>query len=638
MSKIGFHRHSLSLKLGLTIVLFVVVLFVASLGLLFLRSRQLVREEALERASKVLDKTALRVSGYLCEVESASKNIEWLIHKYPIPDSLLAYSRRVVALNPDIGGCSITMEPDFFPSSVGRYSAYTIRRGSDIITQREGDYNYYGKVWYNTAKLQEEPCWIDPFDDYNPGTLYNSDMIVSYSVPLTDRGNRFIGIISTDLSLTWLSKTITEEKPYPHSYSIMLGRNGNYYVHPDPTKLVKHTIFSAAAPDEQAQINVLGHRMLAGNDDYMRLTIDGEPCYVFFQPLQQTGWSIALVCPEKDILGGYNRLGYIIFGLLVTGLVLMLLFFMRTFSRFTEPLMLFVSQSQHIASGHFTEPMPLTRRSDLIGRLQNSFSIMQQSLAEQVGRLQQANDKAEEHNRELQRVNRLAQEAQEQKLAFLQDVSHQIRTPLNIIQGFLNVVLKDDFDLTLKEKEHIINMIQRNAFYLRRMAYMLYDASRIETGLKQLDYHDIVSCNDVARKAINAISIYTPFEDNTVIFETSIDNDVLMRTDDKHLYYIIHELLFNAKRFAPGNPVRLTVYETPGNVNYAVEDEGPGIPKEARPHIFDHFFKHSSFTEGLGLGLYLCRHYIRLLGGELSYDTTYEKGSRFIIRLPLTID
>ena len=217
MSQIGFHRHSLSLKLGVTIISFVVVLFVVSLGLLYNRSRQLVKQEATERAEKVLDKTALRVAGYLSDIEAVTENVKWIVNQNQTPDSLLAYTHRIVTFGSDIDGCSITMEPDFYPPAVGRFSAYSVRKGDSVITQREGDYDYYSKVWYKTAKDQGKPCWIDPFDDYNAGTLSNEDMIVSYSMPLKDKKGRFIGVISTDLSLTWLSKTISEEKPYPHS-------------------------------------------------------------------------------------------------------------------------------------------------------------------------------------------------------------------------------------------------------------------------------------------------------------------------------------------------------------------------------------------------------------------------------------
>ena len=98
---------------------------------------------------------------------------------------------------------------------------------------------------------------------------------------------------------------------------------------------------------------------------------------------------------------------------------------MRTISQFVSPLNQLVSQSQYIASGHFGEPMARTRRTDLIGQLQNSFSTMQESLAEHIGQLQQANERAEERNRELLRLNDLAQKARLEKKAFLQDVSHQ---------------------------------------------------------------------------------------------------------------------------------------------------------------------------------------------------------------------
>ena len=592
MSKIGFHRHSLSLKLGVTITAFIALLFVSSVGLLYIRSRQLVKQEALDRAEKALDKTALRVSCYLSEIEAVAENLKWIVNQDQTPDSLLAYSRRIVTLSTNIDGCSVTMEPDFFPPSIGRFSAYTVRKGDSIITQREGDYDYYSKVWYRTPKEQQRPCWIDPYNDYNAGTLSNDDMIVSYCLPLTDKTGRFIGVISTDLSQTWLTKTIEEDKPYPHSYCIILQRDDSL-------------------PD-----------------------ISGEPCYVFQKILHQTGWRISLICPERDILGGYKKLGYIIFTVLAIGLILLLIFFMRSIARFVSPLNQLVSQSQYIASGHFGEPMARTRRTDLIGQLQNSFSTMQESLAEQIGQLQQANERAEERNRDLLRLNNLAQEARHEKIAFLQDVSHQIRTPLNIIQGFLNVVLKDDSDLTVREKAHIMAMMQKNAFSLRRMAYMLYDATWLEKGQK-LEYHDLVSCNAVARKGIDVLHRFTPGKDDTVIFETSLDDDIQMRTDVGHLTYIIHELLYNAKKFAPDGRVKLMVYETPATVNFAIEDEGPGIPQEEQQRIFNHFFKHSPFSEGLGLGLYLCRHYIRLMGGELSLDTTYEKGSRFIIRLPL---
>ena len=625
-------RHSLSVRIGLAIVCFIVMVSAVCLGILFHRSRQLVKHEAVERASKVLDKTTSRVKNYLNNIEDATHDIEWQVMQNLRPDSLLQYTHRVVQLNPDVIGCSITMEPDFFPPSTGRFSAYSIREGDSILTTREGDYDYYKKDWYRLPKMLGRAMWIDPYDDYNAGTLSNSDMIASYSMPLRNQQDQLIGIISTDLSLPWLSKTISDEKPYPNSYSIMINRRGYYFVHPNASKLFRETISSGINPKEHPDIIALGHEMMTGKDDYMKVKIDGEMCYVFYEPLPQTGWSIVLICPESDILGNYNRLGYIIMGIIAVGLLLILLFCLHTISHFIAPLRHLINQSRHIASGHFDEHMPRSHRHDLVGQLQNSFVTMQESLDEHITQLRQANEQAEQRHRELIQANEIAKTANLQKTAFIQDVSHQIRTPLNIIQGFFNVIRDNCENLSEKEKDDITDTMLQNARSLRRMISMLLDKAMIENG-NIPDGMELVGCNDIARKAIDAFNSKPPYH-VPISFTTSLPDDCQIWTNGTRLYRVVCELLFNAKKYAPGSSVRLILDSTPGTVMFTVEDDGPGISKSDRDQIFDHFMKINSFSEGLGLGLNLSRQIIEILGGKLKLDPSYQSGSRFILEMP----
>ena len=548
-------RHSLAVRLGLAIMFFVLLVFTIALGFLVNRSRQLVKQEAIGRATKMLDKTALRVTSYLNNIEDATHDMEWLVMQNLRPDSLLNFSHRVVELNPDVSGCSITMEPDFFSKSIGNFSAYSIREGNRILTAREGDYDYYQKDWYRLPKMRGHACWIDPYDDYNAGTLSNSNMIASYSLPLRNAQNQIIGIISTDLSLPWLSKTISEEKPYPNSYSIMINRKGYYFVHPNPSKLFKHTILSGINPKEHPDIVTLGHEMLAGKDDYMKVKMDGQSCYVFYEPLPQTGWSIAIICPESDILDRYNHLFNIIIGIIAVGLLLILLFCLRTISHFIAPLYQLVVQSRHIASGHFDEHLPRSHRNDFVGQLQNSFVTMQESLDEHISQLQRANDEAEHRNQELLVANQLAKEATEQKTAFIQDISHQIRTPLNIIQGFFNVVRDNCDNLSPEEKDSLTDTMLQNAISLRRMTTMLYDKARYENGYMS-ERKDLTNCNEVAREAIQAFNNKPPYH-VPISMDTSLPDTCQIMTDRTHLFRIVCELLFNAKKYAPGSHVRL---------------------------------------------------------------------------------
>ena len=107
-------RHSLSTRIGLLIVFFTAIVFVVSIGFLYMRSRYYVREDAMRRASQVLNNTALRVTEIFNEVEIATSNTDWLVRTHLYPDSIEIYSRRIIEQNPTFNGCSISFEPYFF--------------------------------------------------------------------------------------------------------------------------------------------------------------------------------------------------------------------------------------------------------------------------------------------------------------------------------------------------------------------------------------------------------------------------------------------------------------------------------------------------------------------------------------------
>ena len=164
---IRYVRQSLSMKLGLSILLLTVIIFVVSLGALFLQSRYLVKHMALQKASSVLNTTVQRVVSNLSTVETATDACDWLVADRMQPDSLLVLSRRIVTLNANVNGCSITTEPNMFPQYGRYFSAYTVRQTDTIVTVREGEYEYFDKVWYRTPRDSGKPCWVDPFDDFS---------------------------------------------------------------------------------------------------------------------------------------------------------------------------------------------------------------------------------------------------------------------------------------------------------------------------------------------------------------------------------------------------------------------------------------------------------------------------------------
>lgn len=385
-------RKSLSNRLSLWIVLFAMLIFIAALGFMFVESRKAVHDEAINRATQILDNTVQRVNAILDRVVVATDNTAWLpVCHLDAPDSMFVYSRRILQNTPDLNGCSIAFEPYFFKDRGRYFSIYSINDNDTIETIQEGNdqYEYFYMDWYQLCKLLDKPCWTEPFMDYNPGGIYSTQMITSYCKPMKDKDGQFIGTIATDLSLNWLSSTISAVKPYPHSYSIMIGRGGTYFVHPDTTKLFYQTIFTETMERPDSAVSALGHAMLRGEEGMRQLTFEGQDCYVFYKPLPSTGWSVAIVCPESDIFGGYNRLQRIVMGIVIAGLLLMLFVFSRIIKRELQPLNSLVLQTETIASGEFDKTLPDNGRIDEIGKLTQSFGDMQRSLVRYVDELKQ---------------------------------------------------------------------------------------------------------------------------------------------------------------------------------------------------------------------------------------------------------
>lgn len=626
-------RQSLSWKLSLGILLMAVPIFLLSLGILFVQSRNFVKNEAMVNANSVLNTTMQRICRYMNTVETATNINEWEVTENLNPDSMLACSRYIVMLNGNIDGCSISAEPNTFPKYGRYFSAYTVRKPDTITTVIEQEYEYFDKIWYKKPHVEDKPCWVVYFDESDSLALTLDGMIASYSKPLYNSEQKFVGVISTDLSLIHLSKVITTEKPYEDSYFMMTGEGGRFYVHPDPTKLFYNSIFSDAKPNENADIFALGHEMTTGKKGNMRVFIDGKPCLVCYQPVPDTDWSLALVCPERSILKSYNRLRFIITPLIFIGLLMILLFCSTTVTHSIHPLYKLTKKVQRIAEGHFDETIKRSRYQDSIGRLQNSFATMQESMNRHVSDIQQMNTEAARRNEELIHTSQLAKEADRQKSLFIQNVSHQIRTPLNIIMGFAQVLRESKSILPEEEAKGITDMMRHNAMILDRMSLMLFDSSA--RGVTEELYSkkdDVVSCNEVARESIKFTNQHYP----TILvkLETEIPDDLTIKTNRQYLLRTIRELLYNACKYSDGMHVTLRITQASSTIHFICEDTGSGIAEDDRSRLFELFTKVNDLSEGLGLGLPLAKRHVENLGGELTLDTSYTGGCRFIISIP----
>ncbi len=595
-------RHiykSVSVRLSVSILTFVVVIFAVTMTILIHRSKASVRQAAIEESGQMLTNTAQRLTGIMDEVEVATLNTYWQVFQKLQPDSLLALSARILELNPMLNGCSIAMKPDFFPSEGRYFSAYSFNNDGYIDTENEGsdDYPYFNMDWYQEPLKKGKACWVDPFQDYNPSGIYSRDVIASFCKPLVTESGKTIGVISVDLSQRMLSKILTQEWRYPDSYFILVG--------------AKNTIIATSKVD--AKMSDLKRR----------------DCLVLQQPLSDSGWRLALVCPEEDIFRGYNNMIMIIVSVMVFGLLFMFAICYYIVRRTMKPVITLTKQTTDIAEGHFDSQIAPSTRIDEVGKLQNSFHTMQQSIASHVAELEAARSETERKNKELMVAKTLAEESDRKKTAFVQDMFHQIRTPLNIISGFAQVLRDGHSLMSEKDLDDVTREIKLNGQTISNIIDNWKKVLELEQD-EEVSLTDLVDCGALCQEVVRDIVMRNP---DTVTLKVELPTDHLTVTTNKaYLTKILSELLHNANKYTLQGHITIGCERgADDTVCFYVADSGPGIPKEDQERVFTQFTKLNKFNEGLGMGLFLCRQLAQRLGVTLTLDTEYVDGTRMLL-------
>jgi signal transduction histidine kinase len=433
---------------------------------------------------------------------------------------------------------------------------------------------------------------------FSVGTTANGDTLFYYSRALHPDGDAIKGIVTAGLPIKRLKTIIKQaEQPFPVCEFLLLE-----------------------------------------NDQ----TFDTEDAHVFYDELPDTDWTLALICPDSEFEKSYRQLAHIAYFLFIGGLLLILIICYLLTRHTIKPLHKLLAYTKNIVSGQYAEVIPRSNRKDAIGRLQNSVVVMQQSLLEHVDSIRKTGEETQKHNEELARAQMLAEEGVQKKAIFIQNVSHQMRTPLNIIMGFADVLgeslaaQQDSASQSLLQDAELADITEtmtHNAIHLRRMVQMLYDSSEYGTSQELFSgKSEYVTINNIAQECIE----YTRerFPKTTINFESNIPPRAVVKTNHLYLMRTLRELLFNAAKYSDGQHIMLRISETISTIRFTVEDVGPGILSDTLGMIFKPFVKVDDLSEGLGLGLPLAKRHALSLGGDLIYDVDYHDGCRFILEVP----
>ena len=235
------------------------------------------------------------------------------------------------------------------------------------------------------------------------------------------------------------------------------------------------------------------------------------------------------------------------------------------------------------------------------------------------------------HIHQLKRAYEHALESDKMKTAFINNVSHEVRTPLNIIAGFAQVLADPDLSPDVEKRKEMARLIQKNNYLITSQIDEMLELSLNETsGAVSKDDHVVVN---TLLKQIVLEKLQFASTNVSMVMDSHLSDDFTITTHRDMLHRALVTLVDNAIKYTTEGSITLSASATDGQLTITVDDTGCGIPEADAERVFERFVKLDTFKEGIGLGLTLCRIIVERLGGTIRLDTTYNAGARFVITL-----
>jgi signal transduction histidine kinase len=244
-----------------------------------------------------------------------------------------------------------------------------------------------------------------------------------------------------------------------------------------------------------------------------------------------------------------------------------------------------------------------------------------------------------ERTRELKRAKEVAERSDEQKTAFLTNISHEVRTPMNAIVGFSELLLKTHSDEN--DREEMLSNIKTSTLRLLNLFEKISHLAQLENRLNL----DVI----MKRSSLEALFDTLYEKSRSRVLDCKLNITIKNRIDDKlkgkvlllptqNIEIIMDELLDNAVKFTREGTIEYGVEQVNQGLLFFVKDTGAGIDPDQIESVFDKFTKflpsHCSLCDGAGIGLAIVKKNLELLGGKVSIQSQKGKGTIVEFNIP----
>ncbi len=375
--------RGIAFRLSLFILTSCTLIFAAVFGYTHLFSRRLIRSEIEGNAKNLALRTVSRIESELRAVEKVPENLAYsLEHSSFSREQLLALIRAVVERNPEIYGSTVSFEPYLFDKNTYCFGPYYCRDGAGLrFAWLDDAYDYFKWEWYARPKKTGEPAWTEPYYDKGGGNI----IMATYSVPFfTAAGGRrcFAGVATADVYLSGLQEIVSSVRIGLTGYAFLISRDGTIVTHPRRDLIMKETLPRLARGRDDTRMAAIAERMMRGESGFSPATslLTGKPCWVGYEPIPATGWSLGIVFPRDELMADIIHLNRAGLAIGLAGFTILLAVIVFISGTITRPLRALAAAAAGIARGDLDIQLPAASSGDEVGRLAASFRHMRDSL------------------------------------------------------------------------------------------------------------------------------------------------------------------------------------------------------------------------------------------------------------------
>lgn len=323
-------------RAGLMIIVVVVGTLEATSILQYAFSRKGMQEEANKRAESQLEATQNRIMDIINQAEAAVRNSIWIAQWcLAVPDSLHRVAQRIVEDNPVVVGSTVALVPGYLPKRP-LFSPYVFQAKDGTLSFSSlatNEYDYPSQEWFSKALDKESGYWSEPYIDTGGGNI----LMTTFSMPIKDVKGTTAAVLTADISLDWLTDLVGNLTVYPNAFNMVVSRAGQIMVCPVESLIMNNHIDDMIPQmDDTSATRELNRAMLSGQSGHTQIKYNGANNYVYFAPVERTGWAMSIVIPEDEIFRNLNNVGLMVTIFQVLGILLLILMFRSMFRHYMQ--------------------------------------------------------------------------------------------------------------------------------------------------------------------------------------------------------------------------------------------------------------------------------------------------------------